>query len=81
MRAVGGISGNVAGLQMVGGIAGGDGDAAFEDREVLTAAGGMGVGGEFGVGGEGEFVDPPGWATNSPSSLLRWSFPAEEATE
>jgi hypothetical protein len=29
--------------------------------------------------GEGEFVDPPGWATNSPSSLLRWGFPADDA--
>lgn len=29
--------------------------------------------------GEGEFVDPPGWATRSLSSLLRWGFPADDA--
>ena len=57
VRAVGGVAGDVSRLEVVGRIPGGDSEAAFEDREVLAAAGGMGVGGELGVGREGQFVD------------------------
>ena len=41
----------------VGRIAGGDGKAPFEHRQMLAAAGGMGVGGQAGAGGEGQLVD------------------------
>jgi len=71
--------------------------ADYNAGDMLTALGEDALGGEcaldrlaeFGVHtvwhrramGEGEFVDPPGWATRSLSSLLRWGFPTEEATE